>query len=310
MSQIQTLRLQLYRYLVQLFLSEKSKSKVEKLVLVVAILSYLVHLLFVFLNDNTLGLKSHHLFSNPVSAIYTPFSFILIYEVYLLIYYLPKSTSIYIGKQYEIITLIVIRRIFKDIGGLDLNNSAHWFNNKYNVQFVCDIFTALLLFYMIYWFYQNIEYNKKSTLDIATKSSSNNKYLFFKNNIAIVLIPSLFILASYSLYTWCVGFFYEHTPMTEVLKNVNSVFFDDFFNVLIFIDVLLLLTSFFYSDKFHVIFRNSGFVISTILLKMSFSVEGVVNNVLIIGATLFGLALLVVYNQYEKTDECKISITK
>lgn len=94
MSQIQTLRLQFYRYLVQLFLSEKSKSKVEKLVLVVAILSYLVHLLFVFLNDNTLGIQSHHLFSNPVSAIYTPFSFILIYEVYLLIYYLPKSTSI------------------------------------------------------------------------------------------------------------------------------------------------------------------------------------------------------------------------
>ncbi|MFN6048152.1 MAG: hypothetical protein ACK45C_09065, partial [Bacteroidota bacterium] len=101
---------------------------------------------FVFLNDNTLGIQSHHLFSNPVSAIYTPFSFILIYEVYLLIYYLPKSTSIYIGKQYEIITLIVIRRIFKDIGGLNLNDSEHWFNNKYNVQFVCDIFTALLLF--------------------------------------------------------------------------------------------------------------------------------------------------------------------
>jgi hypothetical protein len=145
---------------------------------------------------------------------------------------------------------------------------------------------------------------------MATKSSSNNKYLFFKNNIALVLIPSLFVLAIYSLYTWSVGFFYQHTPMTEILKNVNSVFFDDFFNVLIFIDVLLLLTSFFYSDKFHIIFRNSGFVISTILLKMSFSVEGVVNNVLIIGATLFGLALLVVYNQYEKTDEGNISITK
>jgi hypothetical protein len=98
MSQIQTLRLQFYRYLVQLFLSEKSKSKVEKLVLVVAILSYLVHLLFVFLNDNTLGIQSHHLFSNPVSAIYTPFSFILIYEVYST-HLLPAQIHIHIHWQ-------------------------------------------------------------------------------------------------------------------------------------------------------------------------------------------------------------------
>lgn len=309
MKQPQSFRIKFYRYLVQLFLSERSKNKVEKIILSVAILSYFTHLLFVFLNDNTLDIKNHHLFSNPVSAIYTPFSFILIFEVYLLIYYLPKSTSIYIGKQYEIITLIVIRRIFKDIGSLELKRSDHWLSNPYNVQFVCDIITALLLFYMIYWFYKHIEYNRKSILEIATKSSSNNNYLFFKNNIAIVLIPSLFLLAIYSLYTWSIGFVYHQAPVNEFLKNVNSVFFDDFFNVLIFIDVLLLLTSFFYSDKFHVIFRNSGFVISTILLKMSFSVEGILNNTIILGSTLFGLVLLIIYNQFEKETKPRESAT-
>ena len=53
-------------------------------------------------------------------SIYTPFSFILIYEIYLLIFYLPRSISTYISKQFEIITLIVIRRIFKDISDMDI----------------------------------------------------------------------------------------------------------------------------------------------------------------------------------------------
>ncbi|CAI8258982.1 MAG: Uncharacterised protein [Flavobacteriia bacterium] len=41
-------------------------------------------------------------------------------------------------------------------------------------------------------------------------------------------------------------------------------------------------------------------MISTILLKISFSTDGVVSNALIIGAVLFGLLILLIYNQYER----------
>ena len=91
----------------------------------------------------------------------------------------------------------------------------------------------------------------------------------------------------------------NHSADIASLKNVNNVFFDDFFNILIIVDVLLLLTSFFYSDKFHTIIRNSGFVISTILIKISFSVDGIMNNALIIGSVLFGLGILHIYNLFE-----------
>ena len=82
-------------------------------------------------------------------------------------------------------------------------------------------------------------------------------------------------------------------------KNINNIFFDEFFTVLIIVDVLLLLSSFFYSDTFHKIIRNSGFVISTILIKISFSTEGIVNNALIISAVLFGFLILLIYNKFE-----------
>lgn len=86
-------------------------------------------------------------------------------------------------------------------------------------------------------------------------------------------------------------------------KKINNIFFDEFFSILIIVDVLLLLFSFFYSDKFHKIIRNSGFVISTILIKVSFLSEGIVNNVLIISAVLFGYIILIIHNLYEKETE-------
>ena len=82
-------------------------------------------------------------------------------------------------------------------------------------------------------------------------------------------------------------------------KNINNIFFDEFFTILIIVDVLLLLASFYYSDKFHKIIRNSGFVISTILIKISFSTEGLLNNALIIGAVMFGFIILLIHNKFE-----------
>ena len=102
-------------------LSPERRHRVERFTLTVAIASFLVHLAIILLNTSGL-LKtdaSSQLLSNPISALYTPFSFILVYEVYLLIFYLPQSLSTYINKQYEIILLIIMRRLFKDLANLN-----------------------------------------------------------------------------------------------------------------------------------------------------------------------------------------------
>ena len=114
----------------QFFLSEYAKQRIEKTILYVALFGFFIHLIFIYLSKFgivNLSLESE-LFKNPISAIYTPFSFILVYEVYLLIYYLPKSFTTYITKQYEIITLIIIRKLFKDLSTLEM--SSDWFEIK------------------------------------------------------------------------------------------------------------------------------------------------------------------------------------
>ena len=117
------------------------------MILLIAIASYLIHLGLIALSNFGVLPSDSKFLSNPISAIYTPFSFILIYEVYLLLFYLPKSTSFYIGKQYEIMTLIVIRRIFKDLGDLELVKD--WFQNENDLRFTIDALTSLILFLLI-----------------------------------------------------------------------------------------------------------------------------------------------------------------
>ena len=80
---------------------------------------------------------------------------------------------------------------------------------------------------------------------------------------------------------------------------VNAIFFEQFYNFLIISDVIILLLSLLYSDNFPVIIRNSSFVISTVLLKLSFTAEGLLSQVLILLGIGFGVMMLNVHNKYK-----------
>ena len=281
--------------LYRIFLSEYAKQRIEKTILYVALFGFFIHLILIYLSKFgivNLSLESE-LFKNPISAIYTPFSFILVYEVYLLIYYLPKSFTTYITKQYEIITLIIIRKLFKDLSSLEL--SSDWFQIKGDLQFTYDILASVILFYLIFQFQkrgmQKSTQQKESKLKIE-------RFISRKKIIALALVPVFFIMALVTLLSWTSDVYLLLEPPS--FETINNLFFDEFFTVLILVDVVLLLISFFYTDKFHKIIRNSGFVVSTILIRMSFGVSGLTSTILIVLAVLFGLAIIMIHNKFEK----------
>lgn len=289
-----------FSQLYQKLLSAETKQKGERIILVIAIASFLIHLLLIFLVDAGIVHLSapNDLFSNPISAIYTPFSFILVYEVYLLLYYLPKSITTYIAKQYEIISLIIIRRLFKDLSNLSL--SYNWFEIKYDLQFTYDLLTSVVLFFLIFQFYRHS--NKKYRIESSAEGhvSGLARFIQIKKVIAALLVLVLMALALYTFAGWSISEMYPGLIKGPSFENINNIFFEQFFTILIIADVLLLLFSFFYTDEFHKVMRNSGFIISTILLRLSFSVEGLLNNLLILTALLFGLLMLMLHNQFEK----------
>ena len=275
--------------------SEKIIKKFEKYILYLASLGFVIHLSIIVLNNYNLielSVVGTNLFSNPISALYTPFSFILVYEAFLLIYYIPRSFTTAVGKQYQIMSLIVIRKIFKDIPLVDLN--ANWIENSNNQQLVFDLVGVLMIFFLIYLFKIT-----KEKLPIKPVSDKLDRFIASKKLVSIVLLPTLFAICIMSFVNWFSGVFIEET----FDENLNNLFFNEFFTILILADVFILLLSFQYTERYSQLIRNTGFIISTILLRLSFSVSGLTSILLIISGIIFGLLILLIYNAIEKDNK-------
>ena len=276
--------------------SEENRRKIESFTIWSATVGFIFHLSLVLLNNYSIiniGNESL-LLTNPISAIYTPFSIILYYEIFLLIYYLPRSFTTSILKQFEIISLIIIRRIFYDIPKLNLD-SNYWFNNPDNLQITYDLISILILFFLIYLFNfvkSKIE-NKKGIRNIE-------RFIDSKKIISVILIPVmivLFIIGLYNLYS--IGM---SSDFASSFYYVNEVFYNTFFSILIIADVFILLLSFLYTERYSQIMRNTGFIICTILIRLSFSSSGLTNLLLIISSVLFGLLILKIYSLMNKIE--------
>ena len=275
--------------------SENNRKKIESFTIWSASIGFIFHLSLVLLNNNSIidiGNESL-LLTNPISAIYTPFSIILYYEIFLLIFYLPRSFTTSILKQFEIISLIVIRRIFYDIPKLDLE-SNNWFENADNLQITYDLICILILFFFIYLF------NYVKTNIVVKKGKNIDKFIDSKKIISVLLIPVMIVLFIIGLYNWySIGI---STNFASSFYYVNEVFYNTFFSILIIADVFILLLSFLYTERYSQIMRNTGFIICTILIRLSFSSTGLTNLLLIISSVLFGLLILKIYSLMNKIE--------
>lgn len=285
--------------LYRLFFNDELKEKTEIITLYVAAGGFLIHLAIVFLHMGSI-ISVHpqveKLISSPIAAIYTPFSFILIYEVYLLIYYLPRSFSIAIAKQYEIISLILIRRIFKDISNLDLANTPLLVAENLNLLY--DIIGFLVLFFLIFLF--------RYLLVKRTERPVNQNiegFIVFKKMICSALVPILIILSVYSLVSWIIEVNQLNLGLISTVRDFNNIFYNEFFTALIIVDVLILVASFRYTDRYSLIIRNTGFVITTVLIRLSFSVYGLANVLLLVSGVAFGVLVLYIYSLYDGIDK-------
>ena len=275
--------------------SENIRKKIESFTIWSASIGFIFHLSLVLLNNNSIidiGNESL-LLTNPISAIYTPFSIILYYEIFLLIFYLPRSFTTSILKQFEIISLIVIRRIFYDIPKLDLE-SNNWFENADNLQISYDLICILILFFLIYLF------NYVKTNIVVKKGKNIDKFIDSKKIISVLLIPVMIVLFTIGLYNWySIGI---STNFASSFYYVNEVFYNTFFSILIIADVFILLLSLLYTERYSQIMRNTGFIICTILIRLSFSSTGLTNLLLIISSVLFGLLILKIYSLMNKIE--------
>ena len=270
--------------------SDNNLKLFEKLILFLAVGGFILHLALIYLNLNyDIGILKglDDLLRNPISALYTPFSFILIYEAFLLVYYFPRSFTTSIAKEYEIISLVMIRKVFGDIPMLNFEEGII---NQEGLILLYDLVAILIIYYLIHLFKKIITKipKRKPTINI-------HRFISYKKMLSIVLLPTLLLLCVSNLYDWSYAVFVNQ----EFLENLNYIFFIDFFTILILVDVFILLISFQYTERYSQILRNTGFIISTILLRLSFSVSGVSSLILLLSGVVFGLIILKIYQLSE-----------
>jgi hypothetical protein len=276
------------------FFSTKKVRKVELLILRVAVIAFLLHLFVIFLGNNFNYFK--HFQHSYLKAIYTPFSFILFYEVILLVIIIPKSISEFIGKQFEVITLITLRSFFHDIADLDLKNSINLNNHEF-ISLLYDLGASLLMLAFTILYYKIYQNNKKSEI-----LGELNNFINIKKLVSLSMILVLMLLSVSSLFNWSKEMLHA-LQLDQNYPDPNTVFYADFFSIMIFVDVLLLIISFIYHFSFFTIFRNASFIITTILIRMSLTIEKPMNYILILIGFLFAILSFYLYSLRNVTSK-------
>ena len=266
-------------------LGKPAEHQVRKFGLVAAIVGFVIHLLLWFtyqIGILEVGSASTDLLDSPLDALYTPFSILLAYEVYQLIRAIPESFSTAVGKQFEIVTLLVVRDIFKRLSELEF--SGDWTIDSELKLIIIECFTFITLFTT------SLIYRANSNTDakVDFKDSDLLNFVQNKQKIAVVLLATYLVVAMFSFSNWIISVGEGDGSVTR------EIFFLDFFTILILADILILLISYGYSTDFTNLARNTGFILSTVVLRVAIGATGVSSMILFVLGGILGIAVLII----------------
>jgi hypothetical protein len=278
--------------------TDENVERVDHLTLVAAVLGFVIHL-------GLIGMAKfwpdapHYIArfdGSFLSAIYTPFSFILFYEVFALILAVPRSFTSSVGIQLQLLALIIIRRIFGDIGHLD-HLSTLTLDSEWVRLLGFDMLAALVMFFGVILF-------SRISRDVpdARKFENPETFIQLKRAITLFLAALLVVLAAATLYWYASESLRAIAAAQPITINENIVFYREMFTVMVFTDVAILLASLAYSHRFELVFRNAGFVVSTILVRLSLSIPRPIDLLFLLAALAFAISILYAYKLFLESE--------
>ena len=278
-------------YWFQTFLGKKADENTRKGVLIFAVIAFIGHLLvytlyqleFIRING-----EAQTLVNSPLSSLYTPFSILLAYETYQLIRTLPSSFSNSVGKQYEVVTLLVVRDVFKRLA--DFSADDEWNIDGELGLILLECITFLILFFTALSYRRSSDVSEISNVD----ENELDSFVRSKKIIALMLFSAFILMAFYSFTTWSIS-------VVDGKGGVDrEIFFSDFFTILILADILILLLSYRFTVDFANLARNTGFILSTVILRVAISAPGISSVILFTLSGILGLAILRISSEFVK----------
>jgi|TARA_B110000977_G_C11023365_1_gene472197 hypothetical protein len=220
-------------------------------------------------------------FKHPFFAIEVAFTILLILELLSLIFVLPKSVSRSLGKQFELLSLIFLRDAFKEFSHLD--SFLLWEDSKATIiSMITHSFGALIIFTLM-GFTQRL--NRK--IRLSETFVNQTQFVRVKKFLALFLLIAFFFIG-----------IRDTIVLIQTGKYLHS--FDTFYTVLIFSDIVIVLFALRYTINYYRVFRYTAFVLATILIRISLTLETYYNVILGVITTIFVLLLSIVYNHLQK----------
>lgn len=205
-------------------------------------------------------------------SIQLAFALILGLEVLSLIFILPASLSKSVGKQLEILTLILLRNAFKELSllpepvSVDMNDLAPIAN------IIASGVGALLVF-MSLGLYRKIA----RRVNFMNDPERIAKYVNAKKILSLAL---LFMFAGIAIRDFILS-----------LAGDDPAFFETIYTVLIFADIAMALIAQRFMPSYYAVFRNSGFVIGTLTMRLALSAPPILSACLAVFSSLYVLVL-------------------
>jgi hypothetical protein len=214
--------------------------------------------------------------NNHFFAVQAAFTVVLILEVISLVFTIPCSFSRSVGKQFEILALILMRNAFKELSYFP--EPITFQGNEQAVLYILsDGFGALLIFALLGYYYR---VQARST-DEKMQPGDLYSFVAAKKGIALILL-SIFI------------FMGVNSALETLAGTEHTDFLYGFYTLLILTDILVVLISQCYQPSFYAVFRNSGFALSTLMIRIALAAPPFYNVLLGLAAALFAILLTLV----------------
>ena len=279
--------------------SAQYKQWIKRFILRMSVFGFLLHLALIAVGRTLpqLSVLSTLFGDNYLVAISTPFNCILFYEVLTLIAVLPASNTRSIASQFEIVSLIFIRDVFRDFPhAVDLV-TEHKISAAEIPLFV-DMWAGLAM-YLLVAVFRHLARQRTEVSVTSLPSRHTMRFVDQKKTIAILLSLLLTAMAIYNLFLLgAASLRVLATGEGGTLVGHVTTYYNDLFTVMIFTDVLIVILSLAVSGHFEMVFRNAAYVVSVILLRFSLTQGYPLAAPLALGAMLFGIGALVIFNYH------------
>lgn len=217
--------------------------------------------------------------TNHFHAINLAFTLILGMEVMGLILSISCSLSRSLGKQFEIMVLILLRNAFKELAYLpEPVNLAMGMEPVFRIAIAAA--TALAIFVCLGCYHQ-----LRSKQNYIKSPQERMLYVISKKLIALVLLVLFVVIATRDAWLF-------------ISTGHEEPFFETIYTVLIFADITLVLVSQRFMPSFHAVFRNSGFVIATLIMRLSLSAASPWDAIASLFAAVYVLGLTWATNRF------------